>query len=365
MKGQRISSHQALLLIVTLSLTLVFQPVFRELMLRDGNGAWLPMTAATGASIIALAIVLNLAQRFPDKSLVQYLPKVWGYVLGYPMAVLFLSVFLAKATINVRNLADFFITSALPETPISAVILLILILVASAVLAGLEGIVRFNELVVPAVLAVFILVGVLALRHANPWFMLPLFERGFDGMLQSFMTSSSYLTEAVFLLLIFPAIVDTKGLKGRALGLLGFSGFIFIAVYVSMVTFFGATFGAAFTWPYLEMTRSIAMGVERAEAILMVFWLLAAYVKISFFIYLFAHGMSQLIPKLPAVWIGLGVLPLVFYLSLLPPNVPVAEMTHSMLSQGALLVQVGIPVATLGLVILQSRGGKRHARRKA
>jgi spore germination protein KB len=359
MKTQRISKRQALLIAITTVMTTVFQPVFRNFLLWSGNSAWIPILLATGFSLLIIQVVLRLAARFPKQSVTEYLPLVWGKIIGYALAAVLLVGFLLKGSIILRNVSEFFVTAILPETPISAVLITMLVLVGAAILVQLEGIVRFNEIVLPVILTSFMLVLIGSLPQLNGWNLLPLFDKGYRGLFPSFELASSFLLNSTFILFLYPLIVDTDGIAKEACKTLMIAGGVMLTIFVNVVLFLGPRLGQALTWPYLAVIENVHIGVERGEAIFMMIWMLAAFVTISLFVYVFALGVIQVAPVLKIQWVGMAALLVAAYISLTPNNLPSALVDHAMLNKYFLYLQVTIPILTLGLATLRKLGGDR------
>ncbi len=103
--------------------TSVLQPSFRHYMLWAGNGAWLSLLLATGYGLGFTWLVLTLAKRFPKQSVAEYAPQVLSPIIGYPLVLLLVATFFLRGAFALRNVAEFFVASVLPETPISAIML--------------------------------------------------------------------------------------------------------------------------------------------------------------------------------------------------------------------------------------------------
>lgn len=359
MKTQRISKQQALLIAITSITAAVFKPLFRDFLLWSGNGSWASIILATGFSVVILLLVLRLAARFPRQSAAEYLPVIWGKLIGYPLAFILLLTFFLKGAFTLRNVSEFFVTAILPETPISAVMIIMLILVAGGILAQLEGIVRFNQLALPIIIFGFALVFLGSLPRFSGWNLLPAFNKGYRGLLHPFQTASSYLLNSTFIMFVYPLIVDPERIAKEACKMLAVAGGLMLAIYLNIVLFLGSSLGQVFTWPYLAVVENIQIGVERGEAIFMVVWMLAAFVTISLFLYIFALGTTQLIPGIKLWWVGIAAIPAAAYVALLPNNLPSALVDHTLLHEYALYLQVAIPLLSLGLAIVRRQRGEQ------
>lgn len=354
MSQNKITTRQAFLIMIGISSTSVLQPSFRHFMLWAGNGAWLPLLLALGFGVGFVWLLLLLVKRFPDQSIAEYAPKVMSPLLGYPLVLLLIITFLLGSTFALRNVSEFFVASILPETPISATILVMLVLTAYALSTGLEGLVRFNELATPIIVGSFLLVLVSNIR-LNVWHLLPVFDRGWAGLPLVFQSVSSDLAIVTYLLFIYPSLTDpqTAGRTGRRY-IMG-TTLLMLFIYLHTLLLLGSEMGATFTWPYLVVTENMML-LERGEALFIVVWMFAAFLKISFSLYIASLGICQLIPKLRPAWVGVGLLPLVAYLSLQADNQPGAVAAYQAFSQYAFYIRTAIPLIILATAVIRRKG---------
>lgn len=359
MKTQRITKRQALLVLITTIIGAVMQPVFRSLILWGGNGAWGPIIAATAFGMLLLLLTLRLADRFPGESAAGYLPRLWGRLLGYPLVLLLSVGFLLKAALLLRHVSEFFVSVVLPETPISAVMAVLLFLIAAGVLAELEGIVRFNQLVLPVIIFSLGLVFVASALKFSGWELLPLFDKGYPGLLNALLVASPYFSHPAVFLFIYPLVVDKDCFASEGLKTVAISGGVFLAIYLNIALTLGAKLGEVFTWPYLAVVENVPAGVERMEAIFMVVWFLAAFVTISLFVYVFALGVNQLFPRLRREWIGLASIPVIAYIALLSDNQPSAVISHVLVNRYTLGLFTATPLFSLALAMIRRKRGER------
>ncbi len=357
MKTQRINKVQALSVALTSIVAAVFQPVFRDFLLWSGNGAWLPILLAGGLSVIVMLVTVTLADRFPTQSATEYLPVIWGKWIGYPLCLGLLAIFFLKGAIALRYISEFFVTVVLPETPISSVLVIMLIVIGYAVSTQLEGIVRFNQLVLPIILISMVVVLFGSLPNLSAWNLLPLFDQGLDGIIPSLATGASYLLNSTALLFIYPAIVDKPGIKGWTARMSITASLIFLLLYLDVLLYAGTSLGQILTWPFLTVADSLRIGLERGEVLFMIIWMMAATSKLSLFFYICSLGVSQIIPKLKVGWVGLASLPAAAYLAMRPQNLPAALNDHTLLHRIALIFHIGVPVLSLGVALLRGKRG--------
>lgn len=87
---ERISGHQALMLILAGGVGNIFVVMPGTAIKDAGRDGWITVLLAYGiAAVVGLALV-NLGSRFPDKTYVQYLPAVFGKIIGKLVGLLYI-----------------------------------------------------------------------------------------------------------------------------------------------------------------------------------------------------------------------------------------------------------------------------------
>ncbi|HBK86358.1 MAG TPA: hypothetical protein DDZ53_10045 [Firmicutes bacterium] len=355
MNQQQITTRQAFLIMISVLSTSVLQPSFRNFLRWAGNGGWLPLTLAIVFGVAYVWLLLSLAKRFPKQSVAEYSSRVLGPIVGYPLVVLLVATFFLRGAFALRNMSEFFVAAILPETPISAVLIVMIVLVTYAIWSELEGIVRFNELATPLIIGSFILVFIGTMR-LSIWNLLPVLNKGMHGLLPVFQSASSDLAIVSYILFIYPYLVDPQNAARVGSRHIVNAGLLLLFIYMNTVLSLGSHIGAALTWPYLVVTENIWL-VERGEALFMVIWTLAAFIKTSFCLYTAALGISQLIPKVSLKWVGIVLIPLASYLALIPDDLPSAVAAYVLFNKYTLFIELAIPMVILLFAILRRMGG--------
>lgn len=334
--------------------TSVLQPSFRHYMLWAGNGAWLSLLLATGYGLGFTWLVLTLAKRFPKQSVAEYAPQVLSPIIGYPLVLLLVATFFLRGAFALRNVAEFFVASVLPETPISAIMLVMVVLAACAHWADIEGLVRFNELATPIIVGSFLLVLIGTLK-LNAWYLLPVFNKGFQGLIPVFQSASSDLSIISYVLFLYPFLADPENAYQVGRRHMAIAGFLLIFIYLNTLLVMGSATGETFTWPYLVVTENIRL-LERGEALFIIAWTFAAFVRISFCFFIATLGLCQLFPKLKVQWVGLAILPLASYLAIRADNLPTAVWAYNIFNQTSFFLELFILGILLIVAILRRKG---------
>lgn len=111
----------------------------------------------------ALAVVFQLlGRRYPNQTMVEYSETILGSLLGKLVGLNFIAVFILGAMMYLMDVSYFLNITLMPETPVYVFSLVILLISAYAVNAGLEVIARLSEIIGPimilSILVVFFLI---------------------------------------------------------------------------------------------------------------------------------------------------------------------------------------------------------------
>jgi hypothetical protein len=235
-----------------------------------------------------------------------------------------------------------------------------LLVSAAGILAELEGLVRFNELVFPVITISFAWVLIASIPRFSGWELLPLFDKGLSGLPRAFLISLAYPINLALILFIFPLISDQDGITRETMKILTVAGVFGLAIHLNILLTLGAALGGSFTWPYLAVVENTPLGPERSEAIFMVVWMLAAFVSISLFLYVVALGLHQLFPRIKRSWAGLALLPLAAYVALTSDNQPTAVVSHLITNRYSLIALAGIPLLSLAVATIRGCKEEMH-----
>jgi spore germination protein KB len=114
--------------------------------------AWIAAVIGVGIGLLLVLLYNAVARIYPSCNLVETNEKVLGKWLGKFASLLFISFLFLLSAFLLRDMGDFMTTQMFPETPISAIHILFLLVAVMAVRLGLEVFSRAAEIFFPWVI---------------------------------------------------------------------------------------------------------------------------------------------------------------------------------------------------------------------
>lgn len=266
-----------------------------------------------------------------------------------------------------RRTSDWLVDSLLPETPPPLLAALYLAAVLFLAVAGIETLARTNQVTLPLLTGLGILVSSMTMPEKDYRLLLPLLERGAAPVLHSAWLAMGILGELCLLGMFVQYVRDPRlnlraGLLAVAFGVMTMTGPVSGAVAVM-----GHQQAAGMPYPSYQhwLMISFTRFVERSDLLAVHQWLVGAYVRIGLFLFALTLGSRQLVSARRSLWFAAGGGLLVWALSVFAfPDILAfdAFVTGLYLPAGAVLGVVLPPLlwalaAARGL--LPGRGGHR------
>lgn len=334
---------------------------------KAGQDAWAGALFGSAAGFFILLFHLFLASRFPGLTFVQLSERILGKWLGKTVSLFFIAVSLIYTGTLLYYSGLFLKLHMMPQTPMAVLNALLAGVVVMGVMLGMETIARSAEVFLLAFGGLFILLIVTVAPQAKLDRLQPFFEHGpADIISSSIPLIEVSALNAIVLLMIFPALVDSVKKSGRALmgGYLIGSG-IMILLTALCVAVLGASYTSALEFPGYELAKRIDIGnfIQRIEGIMSVMWILSLFVKAAIYFYAAVMGTVQLFGRDDPgnLAFPLGAAVLVLSVTLFPDSV---YLMHWNDTTGLVLsVSLGIFIPLfLGMIYLFRRKTLRRER---
>lgn len=322
------------------------------------NGYW-GLVVALLLAVVVIAVVVSLGNRFPDKSLIQYMPLVLGKPAGKIMGFLYLFFLLSATVLAVRSTAEEFNVYFLMNTPVWAITAVILLSVAYLAYQGIETITKLAAFIFPLAFIFIILSVALSFQnfdadHVRPVFYVKLPKLS-TGSLQLFYVFFPLSTVSI----IYQYL--TKKQKGQNV-LMGATLLAFLPIslmILSAIGMYGAKGVLRYQWPVLEMIRTSLMPflLETFDMFFAITWLSQLYIAIGGYYFALSQGCSELFQSYNYKWFVTVLLPIILLLALLPPSmIDINIITGYLRIAGFFMVFI-LPLAVwLVVVRLRAKG---------
>ncbi|MEW6723303.1 MAG: Ger(x)C family spore germination protein [Bacillota bacterium] len=356
----RISSYQAVLLLIAIGSATIFQGLTSFLIDTGGQAGWLGAIAAALIATPLVASYVILARLFPDETIYQYSPRILGKVGGTLAGLSMVGYFLYIVIVVFRVTGDFLISAVLWETPISALILILVVLTLVAVYLGIESLARYTEVAMPVFLVSIVVIVFLAVPQMNLGQLLPIYGSGLRGILKGGLMAASVIMETLVILVLYPSLRDKPRLGWWPLMAAAVSAAVFGLIAFAEVAFFGAQVSQALSFPIYSLISNISLSsfFERFDALSVVIWVAAVFTKVSLAFYAALLGIRQIFGIRRAWWLPLLLATLTYVAALLPESLAQARELQALFGRFALFYAAGLPLLLLVVARLRRlRGG--------
>ncbi len=355
----KISAAQLRILMVTtvLSTIVLFLPSLVAAEARQDG--WLSIIVGVAGGYIVAAVALALGKRFPNQSIIEYSEVILGKFIG-KIVNLTMILFLIQTTSSiVREFGEFLVLAAMPSTPITVFIVVILLLAVYASTGGLEVIARINEVFFPATIVVISSIFILAAKDFEPGNLLPVLENGPVPVLQGASPTLLFFGEIFLVAFLYPKINNPEQILKVTYQALAIAGGMMVMDMAVVLSLFVPERVSRLVIP-LEMVKNIriAQFIEHVEVLAVFIWISGVFIKITVFLYVTALATNQ--------WLGLNrqrllnwplaaiLAPLAIYSY--PGILALARFTYKISPPYFLVFELGIPL--LLLIVAAIRGKK-------
>ncbi len=329
-----------------------------------GTGAWIAVLIGGFLSLIVMLIIIRLGLRFPEETMMEYGTHITNKWIGKGIGFIFCTYWLILAALVIRVFSSMLVSAVMIETPIEVIIIAMLLTVVYFIRHDIQVIGRVNELYFIFIIIPILFGILLSIREVNPIRLLPLTGgKGFYSILTAGIGSFFSFLGFEIIVMLIPSITTQKltynySIKGLLSPLVVYMTIVLLAVGI-----FGIEELQNLTWPTLELIKVTpfpGLILERLEVVFISFWVVAIFTTSGNLLYISILGFSQVLQIEEHKTLIFPLLPLVFFLSMLPKNIyKVFDMMDILSKLGGLLV-CSIPITYyLISVIWDKKGDER------
>lgn len=258
------------------------------------NDLWISPIWASFIGYITVYIVCQLYKLYPNQTIIQCSEQIIGRFAGKILGFLYVFFYIHLTGQIARSYGEFVVDSFLVNTPISVIIVSMILLCALAVRGGVEVLGRLAEFFFPAFIFPLILLIILLSPDFEFKNIFPVLGSGMMPSMKGAIVPNGWFTEFFLILFLLPFVTDVK--NGRKYGMITVFAVMVTLIIVNLTVLFvlGAT-TATKVYPLMNAGRYISLAdfFEHLESMTMAVWILGAFVKISVFYYAGAIGTAQ------------------------------------------------------------------------
>ncbi|SFM13488.1 spore germination protein KB [Gracilibacillus orientalis] len=262
--------------------------------------AWLAILLALLGGIILFTVYRFLFQQYPNHLFTEYLEEILGKTVGKVVAIVYILYFFYIAGRVLRDFGDLLITTALDQTPLIVVNLIIVLLVLYSYYLGIEVIARAGNIffIILIILAFlfFLLVFIDQLPKAEN--LQPVLEKGWGPVFKTAfpLTLTFPFGEIIVFTMIFPFLNRKEKLFKIGVAALTFSGILLMLTVTLILSVLGPTLSSESTFPLLDTIAKVNIAdiIQRLDPIALTILIIGIYFKITIFYFGGMYGLEKL-----------------------------------------------------------------------
>jgi spore germination protein KB len=195
------------------------------------------------------------------------------------------------------NLFDFIHTAILPETPVYAILIAMLVPCIFTAYKGLETLGRMSEFLIPYFIFVILIFTFLNIARMDFSVFLPVLRESSikDVALGSYGAASRYYDMLIFAMMM-PHLKEKQKMKKVFLYYIFITTFFLTIFVISTHAVLGIEFSKHISFPYYKFVRSIQVFdfIERIESLVVIAWVIITFIKFSLYLYFTTIGLSKI-----------------------------------------------------------------------
>ncbi|MCR8643530.1 endospore germination permease [Paenibacillus sp. N1-5-1-14] len=243
---------------------------------------------------LAIFLAYKLSRLFPNQTFIEYIPRVIGKVAGKIVAIIYIIFLLQAIATILRENAQFLTGNFFQYTPVPVIMGSILLTAAYNVRSGLEVMCRTAQFTVPIVLCLVLATCFLNLPTIKPANILPVFEFGVLPSYKGSFMIQGWLSEFFIISFLIPYLNKPK----KVVRWTAISALVVVAtlILINMTCFMIlGTSTKAYMYTMMLLAENISFPglLNHLEALVMAFWVLATFTKLSVFFYASVLGTAQ------------------------------------------------------------------------
>ncbi|MFX3661682.1 MAG: GerAB/ArcD/ProY family transporter [Ectobacillus sp.] len=262
--------------------------------------AWIATLLGMAGGLIIFLIYGYLHIQYPAAPLTTYIQLLLGKYIGFPVALIYILYFFYIATRVLRDCAELLISSAFDETPLLAVITIMMVVISIALYHGIEVIGRTSEIIFGAVIFMTAITGILILSSdiVRLEKLLPILEGGWKPVLKTAfpLTFTFPFGETVVFTMLLPYVHKKQAAVKTGLAAITASGIALALTMVLNISVLGVTRLSIEQFPLLNTIGKINVGmfIQRLDAIALSALIIGGFFKILIFYYAALFGIRDL-----------------------------------------------------------------------
>ena len=271
---------------------------------------WLSPLWAYPVILLQVWMIFRIYKLYPGKTFSQICEQICGFAIGKLLGLVYIVFYMYLNALILREYADFILGIFLPNTPMTVLLISMLLVSAFAASGGIEVIGRVTQFFFPAFIVPIVFLMVMLIPQMKPANMLPVFDNGPMPSIIGSITPLSWMSDVFIILYLLPHVKSTG--KAMKYCMICITGVVLTMVSVNLTTLFVFNLTVADrVYAILEAFRNIRAFsfFEHLESLVMVLWITGIFVKIATIFYVTSIGAAYLLgaPGYKRFFIPVGI----------------------------------------------------------
>ncbi|WP_181150897.1 endospore germination permease [Paenibacillus sp. PCH8] len=293
--NQRVTHRQMVLLVLLLSISgTLLQPHAQAILYAEQHAylSYVPVFLVMTASMWMLC---RVQRRFPEKDLFQSMVERFPF-LGRVTGVLYIMFFFFVFARDIRLTGDYISITLLETTPISIIVLSLIVMGVFVVRGGLGSLIGMSELYVALFLLNSVIIPFMLIQQINMDHLMPYFHIDLAGVGKGSWYIFSFYGEMIAL----PFVIKGSDFRFKSvLTGITLSSILMMLIVIETITSIGVPIASRLVYPSYELARQLQISdfLDRFDLALAAATLPTMITKIAFDLYFVCWGLKRIIPN--------------------------------------------------------------------
>ncbi|MFC5448984.1 GerAB/ArcD/ProY family transporter [Paenibacillus aestuarii] len=296
MQTEKISGTQLGLLLFTFVISTIVLTIPRLMFEIANQDAWIAVVPSTTTGLLSITVMVELSNRYPGMSIIQYSSSIIGKWLGKCLGVYYLYFWFISISVMTKQHTVFISSLLLPKSPSYVGSFTILLLSSVAVYAGIEVIARSNEFLTPLILVCLFSLLIISIKEADPAQVKPILGNGLWPVIQAAISPAGAFMNQFFILGWLLPYLDQpkKACKVSLIALIGICHSVLSVILLTIMIMGPLTSKLNYSFLSVIQYTAIKGSFERLEAVAVSLWVMGTFVKISLSLFILCLSLDHL-----------------------------------------------------------------------
>lgn len=307
-------------------------------------------------AFVGLVLITLLGMRFPNQSIVQYSEDIIGKWLSWIGSAAVIGFFAVLTSLAAREFGEVVITAVLTKTPLEVTVIVMLLLAAISTRNNITTFAYIHHFYFPLLLGPVLLIVALSLKNSDSINLLPVWGNERHNMIGGVMTIAALFQGSFIITTVIPAMRRPEMAMKASLWGMMIAGGLYVTIVAATVSVFGSEETKNLLWPTLELAKATSLPanvLERLDAAFLAVWVTAVFTTLFSSYFLAIKEMSKLFRLRDHKMFSFCLLPVVFFMAMLPQNI--LHMYEIIQSVGRIGLVITIVYPGLLLIIAMIR----------